>query len=191
MDRDHLRLSRIGLLEEPYPNWFAAAMERIMPPGAPPLKLFRAIATSQRAWDKFAAGSLLDKGPLPLRERGIVILRTCARCGCGYEWGIHAALFATRAGLSEAQLADTAATAIDPSLWSGAEAALLHSVDALADRKQLTDMEFAALCAYFASEQILEIIQLVAFYTGVSIICGALDLKPEAGTPALPQGATA
>ena len=184
-------MSRIGLLEEPYPHWFAAAMGRIMPPGAPPLTLFRAIATSQRAWEKFAAGSLLDKGPLPLREREIVILRTCARCGCGYEWGIHAALFAGRAGLSEAQLTDTAAAAIDPSLWSHPEAALLQSVDALADRKKLNDMEFEALSAYFASEQIIEIIQLIAFYTGVAMICGALDLKPEAGTPALPQGATA
>ena len=34
-----------------------------------PLNLFRTIATSQRAWEKFSAGSLLDKGPLGLRER--------------------------------------------------------------------------------------------------------------------------
>jgi alkylhydroperoxidase family enzyme len=183
-------LSRIGLLDEPYPDWFTAAMARVMPPGAPPLRLFRAIGTSRRAWDKFAAGSLLDKGPLPLSEREIVIHRTCARCGCGYEWGIHAALFAGRVGLSEAQLGDTAAAgAIDPTLWSEAEAALLSTVDALVDRKKLTAVEFAALQPYFATEQILEIIQLVAFYTGVSMICGALDLEPEPGTPALPTGA--
>jgi alkylhydroperoxidase family enzyme len=180
-------LSRIGLLEEPYPDWFAAAMERVMPAGAPPLRLFRAIGTSPRAWEKFAAGSLLDKGPLPLREREIVIHRTCARCGCDYEWGIHAALFAKRAGLSEAQLADTAATAIDPSLWSKAETVLLHSVDALIDRKRLDEAEFVRLCAQFRPDQILEIIQLVAFYTGVSMICGALALEPEPGAPALPN----
>jgi alkylhydroperoxidase family enzyme len=52
-------------------------------------------------------------------------------------------------------------------------------------------VEFAALQAYFAPEQILEIVQLVAFYTGVSMICGALDIEPEPGTPALPTGATA
>ena len=184
-------MSRIGLLDEPYPDWFAAAMERIMPPGAPPLQLFRAISTSRRAWDKFAAGSLLDKGPLPLREREIVILGTCARCGCGYEWGVHASLFAGRAGFSEGQLADTAAPVSDPALWPGPDFALLQAVDALIVRKRLSDVEFAALKAHFAPEQILEIIQLVAFYTGVSMICGALDLEPEPGTPALPQGATA
>ncbi len=161
-----------------------------MPPGARPLNLFRALGTSQRAWAKFAAGSLLDKGPLPLREREIVIHRTCARCGCSYEWGVHAALFAARAGLTEAQLADTAAAAPDAALWSEAETLLLSTADALIDRRKLTQVEFAALQAYFAPEQILEIVQLVAFYTGVSMICGALDLEPEPGTPALPTGAT-
>jgi alkylhydroperoxidase family enzyme len=191
MDRDHLRLSRIGLLPEPYPDWFAQAMARIMPPGADPLRLFRAVGTSPRAWQKFAGGSLLDKGPLPLREREIVIHRTAARCGCFYEWGVHAASFAARAGLSEAQLADTAADVPDPELWSESEAALLRTADALIARKKLGDMEFAELRTYFVPEQILEIVQLVAFYTGVSMICGALDLEPEPGTPALPTGATA
>jgi alkylhydroperoxidase family enzyme len=178
-------VSRIGFLEEPYPDWFAAAMARVMPPGAPPLRLFRAIATSRRAWDKFASGSLLDKGPLPLREREIVIHRTCARCGCDYEWGIHAALFAGRAGLSEARLADTAAAAVDAELWSDSEAALLQSVDALIDRKRLDAAEFEQLASHFRSDQILEIIQLTAFYTGVAMICGALELTAEPGTPSL------
>ncbi len=183
-------MSRIGLLEEPYPEWFAAAMARVMPAGAPPLRLFRAIGTSQRAWDKFAAGSLLDKGPLPLREREIVIHRTCARCGCDYEWGVHATLFAARAGLSEAQLADTAATNSDLELWSASEAALLQGVDALIDRKRLDEAEFVQLSSYFQVEQILEITQLTAFYSGIAMICGALGLEREAGAPELPKTRT-
>ncbi len=184
-------MSRLPLLQEPYPDWFAQAMARVMPPGQPPLKLFRAIASSKRAWDKFSAGSLLDKGPLPLREREIVIHRTTARCGCGYEWGVHAALLAARAGFNEAQLADTATSAFNPALWTEAEQALLAATDALVDRKRLDGVEFAALSTHFGPEQVLEIVQLVAFYTGVSMICGTLDLEPEAGTPALPTGATA
>lgn len=183
-------MSRAAFLEEPYPDWFAQAMQRVMPPGASPLALFRAIGTSRRAWEKFAGGSLLDKGPLPLREREIVIHRTTARCGCGYEWGVHAALFAQRAGLSPDQIADTAAERIDRTLWPDAESTLIDSIDALLDRKRLDDLEYRALADHFGPEQILEIIQLVAFYHGVSLICGALDLQPEPGTPALPTGAT-
>ena len=127
-------MTRIAPLEAPWPDWFAEAMARVMPPGAKPLALFRSVATSERAWTKFAAGSLLDKGPLPLREREIVIDRTTARCGCSYEWGLHAALFARPAALSPAQLADTAAERIDPAFWSDAEIALIEATDALLDR---------------------------------------------------------
>src|SRR5688500_522210 len=139
-------------------------MERIMPAGAEPLALFRAIATSPRAWKKFSAGSLLDEGPLPLREREIVIDRTTARCRCDYEWGVHIAYFAPRVGLTDAQVAATAAVGVEESLWTEAEATLISSVDALLDRKSLRNEEFDALRAHFSDEQILEIVQLVAFY---------------------------
>lgn len=180
-------MSRIAPLDQPWPAWFGEAMARIMPPGVEPLGLFRTLATSRRAWEKFSAGSLLDKGPLPLREREIVIDRTTALCGCSYEWGIHVALFAERAGLSPAQLADTAAATPDPSLWSEAELALLESVEALIRRKRLEDGEYDRLRTHYADEQILEVIQLVAFYHGVSLICGALALAPEPGMPELPS----
>ena len=180
-------MSRIAPLERPFPDFFAEAMARTMPPGAEPLTLFKAVATSRRAWEKFAAGSLLDQGPLPLREREIVIDRTTARCGCDYEWGVHVAIFGERAGLSEAQTADTAAAAPDPSLWSEAELALLAAVDALIDRKRLDDEEYARLSAHHSEDQILEIVQLVAFYHGVALICGALALEPEPGMPTLPS----
>jgi alkylhydroperoxidase family enzyme len=180
-------MSRIALLERPFPPAFAEAMERTMPPGVEPLALFRAIATSERAWRKFSAGSLLDKGPLGLREREIIIDRTAARCGCDYEWGIHVALFAKRAELNDAQVRDTAADRPDPGLWSESEIVLLETVDALLERKRLDDREYARLNDHFSEEQILEIVQLVAFYHGVALICGALALPPEPDMPTLPS----
>jgi alkylhydroperoxidase family enzyme len=63
----------------------------------------------------------------------------------------------------------------------------MKTVDALIDRKRLSDGEFPTLSAHFAADQILEVIQLTAFYTGVSMICGALDLEAKPGTPALPK----
>jgi alkylhydroperoxidase family enzyme len=180
-------LSRIAPIERPFPPAFAEAMERTMPPGVEPLALFRTIATSERAWRKFSAGSLLDKGPLGLREREIVIDRTAARCGCDYEWGIHIALFARRAELGEAQVRDTAADRPDPALWSESELALIRTVDALIDRKRLDEEEYARLREHFPEAQILEIVQLVAFYHGVALICGALALPPEPGMPTLPS----
>ena len=180
-------MSRIAPLSEPWPDWFGAAMARTMPAGMSPLTLFRAIATSQRAWEKFSAGSLLDKGPLGLREREIVIDRTTAICGCGYEWGVHAALFGERAGLTPHQVGDTASAAIDPALWSEPERVLIETVDALIAQKRLDDAEFAALRGHYRDDQILEIVQLIAFYHGVALICGTLALSAEPGMPDLPS----
>lgn len=179
-------MSRIAPIERPWPDYFAEAMARTMPPDTEPLTLFKALATSERAWTKFAAGSLLDKGPLSLRDREIVIDRTTARCGCDYEWSVHVAVFAAKAGLTDEQVRGTAAEAIDSALWSEAEQSLLAAVDALIDRKRLDPEEFERLRACYDDVQILEIIQLVAFYHGVSLICGALDLQPEPGMPKLP-----
>src|ERR1700681_3803851 len=100
-------MSRIAPLAPPYLSEIRGQFDRIMR-GAPPLMLFRVIATNARAWEKFRAGGLLDRGPLTLREREIVIDRTCARTGCEYEWGVHVAAFAEGAHLTDAQVPATA-----------------------------------------------------------------------------------
>ena len=58
-------MSRIAPLEPPYAPEIQEQFDRIMR-GAPPLMLFRVIAGNARAWEKFRAGSLLDRGPLSL-----------------------------------------------------------------------------------------------------------------------------
>jgi alkylhydroperoxidase family enzyme len=155
--------------------------------GAPPLTLFTTLARHERAWGKFTAGSMLDRGPLGLRERELVIDRTTARCGCEYEYGVHIRGFAEKAGIDEAQQrALVHGTAEDP-VWDEREEVLIASVDALLDTKRLTDGQWAALSAHFSEAEVLEIVQLTAFYHGVSLICGALDLPLEEGAARFPD----
>jgi hypothetical protein len=78
---------RVEPVQPPFPPELQAVFDRIMPPGVPPLQLFTTLARVPRIYERFRAGSLLDRGPLSLRHREIVIDRTCARCGCPYEWG--------------------------------------------------------------------------------------------------------
>src|ERR1700733_5088616 len=99
-------MSRIAPLQPPYAPDIQGQFDRIMR-GAPPLTLFRVIAGNSRTWEKFRAGSLLDPGPLVLREREIVIDRTCALTGCEYEWGVHVAIFAKAAELTDQQVRAT------------------------------------------------------------------------------------
>ena len=171
-------MSRIAPLQPPYPPDIQAQFDRIMR-GAPPLMLFRVVAGNARAWEKFRAGSLLDKGPLSLREREIVIDRTCARTGCEYEWGVHVAIFAAAAGLTDEQIRATVLSKADAPCWSAAEQALIAAVDALHAHATLDDAEFKALSAHYDEAQILEIILLCGFYRTVSYLANGLDLPLE------------
>src|SRR3954463_5249075 len=171
-------MPRIAPLKPPYPPEIQQQFDRIMR-GAPPLKLFRMMAGHARAWEKFRGGSLLDRGPLSLREREIVIDRTCARTGCEYEWGGHIAAFADAARLTGEQVRATVLGDANADCWSPAEQALIAAVDALHDRATLGDAEFEALSAHYEDAKILEIIQLCGFYRTVSYLANALALPLE------------
>ena len=178
-------MSRVAPLEPPYPPEIQAQFDRIMR-GAPPLMLFRVMAGHSRAWDKFRGGSLLDGGPLSLREREIVIDRTAARNACEYEWGVHVATFADAAHLTGEQIRATVEGGADAPCWSAAEQALVASVDALHHRATLAEAEFKALAAHYDAAQIFEIILLCGFYRTVSYLANGLDLPLEQNAARFP-----
>jgi alkylhydroperoxidase family enzyme len=179
-------MSRIAPLQPPYTPDIQAQFDRIMR-GAPPLMLFRVMAGHARAWEKFRAGSLLDPGPLSLREREIVIDRTCARTGCEYEWGVHVAIFAKVAGLTDEQIRATVVGKADALCWPAAEQALIAAVDALHERATLSGDEFKALSAHYDDAKIFEIILLCGFYRTVSYLANGLDLPLEEKAARFPE----
>jgi alkylhydroperoxidase family enzyme len=179
-------MSRIAPLQPPYAPEVQAQFDRIMR-GAAPLALFRVMAGHPRAWEKFRGGSLLDKGPLSLREREIVIDRTCALNTCEYEWGVHVATFAAAAELTQEQVRATVRGTADAACWSAAEQAMVAAVDALHARSTLDDAEFKALAAHYDEAKILEIILLCGFYRTVSYLCNALALPLEEKGARFPQ----
>jgi alkylhydroperoxidase family enzyme len=179
-------MSRIAPLRPPYTPDIQAQFDRIMR-GAPPLMLFRVMAGHARAWEKFRAGSLLDPGPLSLREREIVIDRTCARTGCEYEWGVHVAIFAKVVGLTDEQVRATVVGKADAPCWPAAEQALIAAVDALHERATLSGDEFKALSAHYDDAKTFEIILLCGFYRTVSYLANGLDLPLEEKAARFPE----
>jgi len=169
---------RVAPLQPPYPPAVQDAFNRIMQ-GKPPLVLFRTIATSERAWTKFSAGGLLDRGPLSLRQREIVIDRVCARGACEYEWGVHVTIFAEAAQLTSAQVRATVLEGADAACWDESEKALIAAVDALHERATLSDSEFAALRLHYDEKQTLEILMLCGFYRTVTYLANGLKLPLE------------
>ena len=179
-------MSRIAPIEPPYEAEIQSQFDRIMR-GAPPLMLFRVMASNPRAWEKFRAGSLLDRGPLTLREREIVIDRTCALNRCEYEWGVHVTTFAQAAGLSGAEIRATVHEGAEASCWSASERALISAIDALHARATLSDDEFAALSSHYDDAKIFEIILLCGFYRTVSYLANGLRLPLEENAARFPR----
>ena len=169
-------MSRIAPAEPPYPPQIAAELARIMPPGVEPLLLFRTMANSPRVFGKMFAGGLLDKGPLELRQREIVIDRTTARLGCEYEWGVHIAFFAERAKFSPEQVAATVRGPADAACWRAGEQALIAAVDDLVDHRTIRAATWTMLRAHFDEMQIIELIALVGYYHTISFLCRGLEL---------------
>ncbi|MFZ6873111.1 carboxymuconolactone decarboxylase family protein [Undibacterium sp. Di27W] len=176
-------ITRIAPLEPPYEAEVAAAFERVMPPGMPALKLFRTQAHNKRVLQRMFAGNLLDKGSIDLRERELIILRTCARCGSEYEWGVHVALFAEKAGLTKADIAASLRADPDLSLLSAKEILLFKTVDELHDSSGISDALWMALTHYYNAAQLLEIINLTGSYHTVSFITNAVIVELESFAP--------
>src|SRR5690606_19779593 len=83
---------RIAPVEPPYDAATGEQLAAMMPPGVPPIGLFRTfvrnpgMTQAMGTWGRYELSRELS---LPMRDREIVIDRTCARCRCEYEWGVH------------------------------------------------------------------------------------------------------
>ncbi|MFC7517013.1 carboxymuconolactone decarboxylase family protein [Herbaspirillum sp. GCM10030257] len=175
---------RISPALAPYGTAIDEAFARITPPGTEPLNLFRTMARSPRVLQRMFAGSLLDAGAITLRDRELIILRTCARCESEYEWGVHVKFFASRAGLTDADVAATrSAPAIVTTLWHGTDLLLIRLVDALHDSAAVPDDLWRELDASYTAEQLLELIALTGYYHTISFLTNALRITPESYAP--------
>jgi alkylhydroperoxidase family enzyme len=171
---------RIEPARPPFPETVRRQLEVLMPPGVPPLTLFTTLARDERLFMRFMGGGLLDNGHLTLRQREIVIHRVTAQNGAEYEWGVHVALFAGRAGLTEAHLYSLVHGGPDDGCWAEEEMLLLRLCDELHAHATIGDALWAALSARFANEALLELLLLAGFYRTVSCLTNALRLDREA-----------
>lgn len=159
----------VAPLEPPYSAEIEATLKKWMPPGAPyePLALFRTLARSpdlMAAMLPLGAHFLGKAGPLPLRLRELLILRTCVNSQCNYEWGVHVTGFAAQAGLSENDL--NALQAHDPETghWSAQDQAALALCDELCKTQSVGETVKQQAAALFDQDRLLAIIVLVGWY---------------------------
>ncbi|WP_128377009.1 carboxymuconolactone decarboxylase family protein [Streptomyces cavernae] len=174
---------RIDGVTPPYEPETEQALRRWMPPGVTvdPLMLFRVLVRHpDLAASMQPLGSrLLMHGRLSDADRELVINRVAARSVCAYEWGVHTAVYAEAAGLTQEQIALTATGAPDDAAWSPRQRALLRAVDELHDTARLSDPAWAELRAHLGEEECLEFLVLAGWYRTIAYVLNGLRIEPE------------
>lgn len=170
---------RIAPLEPPYDDATQKLYDAVMPKGMDPLKLFRTLATNSRIFPRFMRSGTLDRGPLEIRDREVVIHRTTARCGAEYEWGVHVNAFARPLGFSEELINATVSATWDDPVWTPKQSALVRLCDELHDTATISDELWAALREHFDNDQIIELIYVVGNYHTVSFFTNGLAIELE------------
>ncbi|MFN6118996.1 MAG: carboxymuconolactone decarboxylase family protein [Actinomycetes bacterium] len=180
-------MSRIAAVEPPYDPEVAARLEAMMPPGVAPIGLFRTfvrnlpMATAMGGWGGYELSRRLSIG---VRDREIVIDRTCARCGCEYEWGVHIAFFAERVGFTPAQVRSLTHGQASDACWTDdRDRVLIEVTDALHDRADLDDDLWRRLRQHLSDEQALDVFLLAGWYHAISYAANGARVALEPGAP--------
>lgn len=174
--------TRLQPLAPPYEPATADALRRLMGRAdVEPLALFRTIAHHDALLDRFRqiGSTLLSFGRLEAADRETVIHRTTARCGAGYEWGVHAATFAPALGLGDDWLRATWSGAAGDPAFSPRQALLVRMCDELHDTATVSPALWAELEDEYDAAQLVELVCLAGFYHLVSFACRAFALEPE------------
>jgi len=180
-------MPRLSPLEPPYEPEVEARLSAMMPPGTPPIGLFRTfvknmpMAAAMDGWGRYELSKRLS---LSLRDREIVIDRTTARCGCEYEWGVHVAFFAERTGLTPGQLTSlTYGDARDPCWEHERDRLLIEAADALHDTADVDGGLWPRLAAEFTETQLLDLFLLCGWYHAISFAANAARVPLEPAAP--------
>jgi 4-carboxymuconolactone decarboxylase len=196
-----LPIPRIAPLTAPFDAELEERLKTMSPPGATDfLALFRILAVNPLLADRATVLGryfLGRKAGLPLRDREVVIDRTCARCGAEYEWGVHVTAFAAAANFSDAQIADIAILTSPGASLTARDRLLVRMVDELHASCDISEPLWRELAVVWSEAQLIELLLLAGWYRAISYLCNAIRLPleswqarfPASGAPACaPEG---
>jgi alkylhydroperoxidase family enzyme len=188
-------VARIAPLAPPYAPEVEAALVKWMPPGGAlePLRLFRTLSKHMTLSERMRSlgAAFLGKGTIGVRARELLILRTCARCGAEYEWGVHVSAFSAMAGLDEKAVRATALASPESITGGDDDALLFRLADELHDTSGVSDALWSAVAARWSEAELLEMIALAGFYHLISFTVNAARVEHEGWAASFPRAAPA
>lgn len=112
-----------------------------------------------RVWATYV---MIDKNPLPEREREIMALRTAWQIKAGYVWSRHIS-YAHKAGLTDEEI-EALKRPIADGGWSSSDTALIAAADALVANFFIPDEIWEQLSAHFDDQQCMDAIFVVGHF---------------------------
>jgi 4-carboxymuconolactone decarboxylase len=144
-----------------------------------PLRLFRTLAVHEELASRMRplGAGILGHGLVAPRERELLILRTCARAGAEYEWGVHAAFFAAGVGLGDDQV--EASWSGGPADFAGADELMIRLADELHDTATVSGELWHELAASHDDAQLIELVTICGWYRTIAGLINAVGVEPE------------
>jgi alkylhydroperoxidase family enzyme len=121
-----------------------------------------------------------------LRTRELIIDRVTARCACEYEWGVHVAAYAKKAGITSDQAYSLGHGSASDPCWYDDDRLALVFANRLHDTGHVDDATWDAVRARFAENTLLELLALVGWYHAISYIANGARVERETWSTPFP-----
>jgi alkylhydroperoxidase family enzyme len=139
------------------------------------------MAKAMATWGSYELSSRLS---LSMRDREILIDRTCARCRCEYEWSVHVAFFADRVDLRVEQVQSLTHGSPGDACWSdNRDRILIEVADSLHDAAQIEKELWGRLSDEFTEQEVLDALMLCGWYHAICFAANGTQLDLEVGAP--------
>ena len=185
---------RLPLRQPPYDEATRKTIENTAFKGLSPLNLRLSMAHHPLLASRFQSidHAVLFEAQVPLRPKEIAIMRTTARAGGEYPWGMHVAIYGARCDLTPG-MCDQIATAPDADAltgdgWTDEDRLMIRMADELHANADVTDATWAALNAQFPQTQVVELVFACAVYRMASYYTNTTAVPLEIGQAHFPEG---
>jgi 4-carboxymuconolactone decarboxylase len=160
----------------PLSEGMQSTMNKIFPSHLPSPNLYRIVAKNEALFNDLVETrfigptGLFDKKRIAPLLREKIILRTCVAANNHYEFALHEETISLKMGLSLAQIQDIKNESLNPDFWESKDIVLFNLIDNLVKHIAVSDDVYKAVSDHFGESELIEIIHIIGFYTGVAML---------------------
>ncbi len=185
--------ARLPLRQPPYDELTRQHIENTAFTGLSPQNLRLSMAHHVALGTKFQAlaHEVLFKSEVALRPKEIAIMRTTARSGAEYPWGMHVSIYGERCELDDAliqelTLASNWQALTDPR-WTDADKLVIRMADELHEKSNVSDETWDLLNATWAVPEVIELVFAAGVYRLASYFTKTTAVPLEDGQARFPE----